>query len=155
MVGTLEGIGRFVTGGLGPLADDVLEGSTAEGPVIVPADSDSDTRAITEGDRDRLVSMPGILKWGAQASEDGAADFVFLLALVNISIGVLNLLPLLPLDGGHAAIAIYERIRSIGGRRHMADVSRLLPLTYGVALIGLLVMMSAVYLDIVDPVTPG
>ena len=42
--------------------------------------------------------------------------------VVNVLIGILNLMPLLPLDGGHVAIATYERIRSIGGRRYMADV---------------------------------
>jgi membrane-associated protease RseP (regulator of RpoE activity) len=75
---------------------------------------------------------------------------------VNISIGVLNMIPLLPLDGGHAAIAVYERIRSIGGRRrHMADVSRLLPLTYAVFMALVLVGLSAIYLDIVDPIGVG
>ena len=47
--------------------------------------------------------------------------FLLLMAGVNISIGILNMIPLLPLDGGHVAIATYERLRSIGGRRHMVD----------------------------------
>jgi membrane-associated protease RseP (regulator of RpoE activity) len=61
--------------------------------------------------------------------------------------------PLLPFDGGHLAIAIYERFRSRKGRRHMADVSRLLPLTYAVVLVLSLIMVSSVYLDIVDPIS--
>ena len=79
-------------------------------------------------------------------------DFLLLLAGVNISIGILNMIPLLPLDGGHAAIATYERIRSIGGRRYMVDVSRLLPITYAVFMFMMLLGMSAIYLDIVDPI---
>jgi membrane-associated protease RseP (regulator of RpoE activity) len=83
------------------------------------------------------------------------SQFLLLFAFVNIAIGVLNLLPLLPLDGGHAAIAIYERIRSIRGRRHMADVSRLLPVTYAVFLFLVLIGVSSIYLDIVDPIGVG
>ena len=78
--------------------------------------------------------------------------FLVLMAGVNVSIGILNLIPLLPLDGGHVAIATYERIRSIGGRRHMVDSSRLLPLTYAVFVGLMLLGVSAIYLDIVDPI---
>ena len=81
--------------------------------------------------------------------------FLLLLAFVNISIGVLNLIPLLPLDGGHAAIATYERLRSFRGRRYMADVSRLLPLTYAVFMFLVLLGVSSIYLDIVDPIGIG
>mgnify|MGYP003559778464 CR=1 FL=1 len=45
-----------------------------------------------------------------------------------------------------------ERIRSIGRRRYMADVSRLLPITYAVFMFMVLLGMSAIYLDIVDPI---
>jgi membrane-associated protease RseP (regulator of RpoE activity) len=108
-----------------------------------------------EGDENRLVSIYGVARIGADMSEDGMAGFLLLLAFVNISIGVLNMIPLLPLDGGHAAIATYERLRSIGGRRHMADVSRLLPLTYAVFMFLVLIGASSIYLDIVDPIGVG
>jgi membrane-associated protease RseP (regulator of RpoE activity) len=151
---TISHLGEFVTGGLGGFAENVADGSSAEGPAIAGS-SENGGRAMTRGDEDRITSMVGIARFGAQASDDGMADFLILLALVNLSIGVLNMLPLLPLDGGHAAIAIYERIRSRNGRRHMADISRLLPLTYAVFLLLVFVSMSAVYLDIVDPVGLG
>ncbi|MDP1821148.1 MAG: site-2 protease family protein [Acidimicrobiales bacterium] len=153
---TLRGLGSFVTGGLGSFADNVADGTSAEGPAISGGSSEGNGgRSITRGDEDRLMSMVGVARWGASASEDGVADFLLLLALINVSIGMLNLLPLLPLDGGHAAVAIYERIRSTRGRRHMADVSRLLPFTYAVMLLGFMIMVSAVYLDIVDPIGLG
>jgi len=61
----------------------------------------------------------------------------------NISIGVFNLVPLLPFDGGHAAIATYERIReAISKKRHHADVAKLMPLTY--ATLAVLLLMFAV-----------
>ncbi len=40
-----------------------------------------------------------------------------MLAILNIFVGVFNMMPLLPLDGGHAAIAVYERIQE--KRLHM------------------------------------
>ena len=61
----------------------------------------------------------------------------------NIFIGVFNLVPLLPFDGGHAAIATYERIReAISKKRHHADVAKLMPLTY--ATLAVLLLMFAV-----------
>ena len=80
------------------------------------------------------------------------AGFLLLLAVVNIFIGVLNMIPLLPLDGGHAAIATYERIRSIGGRRYIADVSRSCRSPTRSFMVLVLVGVSSIYLDIVDPI---
>ena len=99
-----------------------------------------------------MLSIFGIARLGAGIFEEGLFGFLMLMATVNISIGLLNMIPLLPLDGGHAAIATYERIRSIGGRRYMADVSRLLPITYAVFMFMVLLGVSAIYLDIVDPI---
>ncbi len=44
---------------------------------------------------------------GRRGRSVSAASFLF--ALINISLGIINLLPLLPFDGGHASIAIYEK----------------------------------------------
>jgi membrane-associated protease RseP (regulator of RpoE activity) len=67
-----------------------------------------------------------------------------------VFIGVFNLTPLLPLDGGHVAIATYERLRSFGGRRHRADAAKLVPVTWAVVSLLVLVGMVALYRDIVD-----
>jgi len=77
---------------------------------------------------------------------------------LNIFVGLFNLLPLLPLDGGHLAVVIYESIRSWFARiRHrpdpgLVDMRKLLPLSVGVfALLvgfGLLLIMA----DIINPV---
>ncbi len=146
---TTKSLGMFFTGGLGDFAERVVDGSRGDSPAV---GTSSSGQSEPEADGDRAVSIYGVARIGADMSEDGMAEFLLLLAVVNISIGVLNLFPLLPLDGGHAAIAIYERIRSIGGRRHMADVSRLLPLTYAFVFLLGLIMVSSLYLDIVDPI---
>jgi membrane-associated protease RseP (regulator of RpoE activity) len=63
------------------------------------------------------------------------------------------MVPLPPLDGGHAAVAIYERIRSRAGRRYHADVAKLLPLTYAVVMGLVVVGVTSMYLDIVNPIS--
>ena len=151
---TVGGLGSLVSGAVGNLVGNVVDRGDegAQGPVVSGSGNDAPSANSTSDDENRIVSIYGVARIGAEAGENSMADFLLLLALVNISIGVLNLLPLLPLDGGHAAIAIYERLRSRGGRRHMADVSRLLPLTYAVVLVLGTVMISSIYLDIVDPI---
>ena len=77
-----------------------------------------------------------------------------LLAAVNVSVGVFNMFPLLPLDGGHAAVAIYERVREAirgGKQRYFADVERLMPLAMGVIIFLFAFMFAGLYLDITDP----
>jgi membrane-associated protease RseP (regulator of RpoE activity) len=147
-------LGSFATGGLGNFAHDVVDGGSKRGdsPAVVSSGNSNGKDVQPAQDDTRFLSIYGVARLGAQASQNGAADFLMLVALVNVAIGVINLVPLLPFDGGHLAIAIYERIRSRAGKRHMADVSRLLPLTYAVVLVLSVLMVSTVYLDIVDPV---
>jgi membrane-associated protease RseP (regulator of RpoE activity) len=76
----------------------------------------------------------------------------YLLAVLNVFVGVFNMFPLLPLDGGHAAIATYERFRERGGRRYYADVSKLMPFAMAVITVLAFLFMSGLYLDITDPV---
>jgi membrane-associated protease RseP (regulator of RpoE activity) len=112
-------------------------------------------RPAAEGDEDGPLSIYGAARIGVDLTDRGVADLLLFLVSINIFIGVFNLVPLLPLDGGHVAIAVYERVRSIGGRRHMADVSRLLPLTYAFVMLMLVLGVSSLYLDIVDPIGVG
>ena len=152
---TVTSLTSFFTGGLGEFTSNVLDGGTTRPGPTVGGGGSGEGRTVEEDDGNRLVSIYGVARIGASISEDGMGEFLILLALVNISIGVLNLIPLLPLDGGHVAIATYERIRSVGGRRHMADVSRLLPLTYAVVIFLVMLGVSAIYLDVVDPIGVG
>jgi membrane-associated protease RseP (regulator of RpoE activity) len=153
---TVKGLGSFATGGLGDFARRVVDGEPSgdePGPAVVGRGSGSSAgSSSSSADESRPISIFGVARAGADAAENSMADVLLLLAVVNISIGIINLLPLLPRDGGHIAIAVYERVRSRRGKRHMADVSRLLPLTYAVVLMLGLIMVSSVYLDIVDPI---
>jgi len=62
-------------------------------------------------DTNQVSSSVGIVRVSAQAWRQGLRDFLFVLGLVSLALGLLNLLPVLPLDGGHIVMALVERIR--------------------------------------------
>jgi len=84
--------------------------------------------------------------------------FLLLLVAMNLFLGVFNLLPLLPLDGGHIAVNVYEgtrnAIRRATGRPNgpPVDYSRLMPLTYAVVLVFIGVSLLTITADIVNPI---
>jgi membrane-associated protease RseP (regulator of RpoE activity) len=109
------------------------------------------------GTNDDLTTRPTTLVGVTGLSDDvgdaaGIMGILFLLAVLNVFIGVFNMFPLLPLDGGHAAIATYERIRERDGRRYYADVSKMMPFAMAVMTVLLFLFASGLYLDITDPV---
>jgi regulator of sigma E protease len=61
--------------------------------------------------RDQISSPVGIVQGSSEAVKQGADSYLSVLALISLSIALLNLLPLLPLDGGHIAFAVAEGIR--------------------------------------------
>ncbi|QGH71041.1 RIP metalloprotease [Pseudactinotalea sp. HY158] len=102
------------------------------------------------------IASVSVDQYGAK---ERAADLLSLLASLNIALFVFNMIPLLPLDGGHIAGALFE-----GTRRRWAawrsrpdpglvDTARLMPLTYAVftVLLGMTVLLAVA--DIVKPVT--
>jgi len=79
---------------------------------------------------------------------------LLLLVLINVFVGIFNLVPLPPLDGGHVAIATYEKIRStISGRRYQADVSKLMPIAVAVVMVFIVIGVSSLWLDIFKPLS--
>lgn len=118
-----------------------------------PANSPVTLGEGNNADEGRIISIYGATRIGADATERGLAEFLFFMVLINIFIGVFNLVPLLPFDGGHVVVATYERIREFGRKtRYHADVYKLMPLTYGVVLVLLTIGVLALYADIFDPV---
>jgi membrane-associated protease RseP (regulator of RpoE activity) len=114
--------------------------------------TNSGSNTPASADDQRFVSVVGVARIAGQAAESGLFNVVYLLVLLNIFIGIFNLVPLLPLDGGHVAIATYERIRSRAGRRYQADVGKMMPVAAAVIAVLVLIGVTSIYLDIVKPV---
>jgi membrane-associated protease RseP (regulator of RpoE activity) len=102
----------------------------------------------------RPESIIGAVRTAVQGAQAGAASLLEVLIALNIFIGIANMLPMLPLDGGHVAIAVYERIRTRRGRPYyQADAAKLVPVAYAFMFLLILLVTSAAYLDITHPVT--
>jgi membrane-associated protease RseP (regulator of RpoE activity) len=129
----------------------------AEFPQRIPAVVSSIFGA--ERDPDTPVSVVGASRIGGEAVEAGLWQLFFLLlAGLNFFMGVFNLLPLLPLDGGHIAVIWYERVRNwLRARRGETaaapvDFTRLSNVTMVLVLIGGAVMLLTITADIVNPI---
>jgi membrane-associated protease RseP (regulator of RpoE activity) len=108
------------------------------------------------GDNDDITTRPTTLVGVTQVSgvigdSQGLVGVIYLLAILNVFVGVFNMFPLLPLDGGHAAIATYERLRSRNGRRYFADITKMMPFAVAVMAVLLVLFMSGLYLDVTEP----
>lgn len=105
-----------------------------------------------EDQGNRFMSPIGVYRVAGQLADEGLGPVVFLLVMINIFVGLLNMLPLLPFDGGHVSIAVYEAIRSrIKGRRHFADAGKLMPIAYVTVTALALISISSLYIDIANP----
>jgi regulator of sigma E protease len=78
-------------------------------------------RLVTGSGRDQISSPVGIVQGSSDAAKQGTESFLFVLGLISLSIALLNLLPLLPLDGGHIVFAIAEGIRGRSVRREIYE----------------------------------
>ncbi|MEQ4720395.1 M50 family metallopeptidase [Nonomuraea sp. B19D2] len=93
------------------------------------------------------------------SNEKKIAIFVNLLAGFNLAIGMFNLIPLLPLDGGHIAGGLWEGIKRAYARimrrpePAYVDIAKVLPLTYAIALVMVIMAGLLLYADLVNPLT--
>jgi len=108
--------------------------------------------ATDADDESRPVSVVGAVRIADQAAESGLFEFLAIVIGINIFVAVLNAVPLPPFDGGHIAVATYERIRSRKGRRYYADAHKLMPVAAAVLVFMLLLGLTSIWMDIVDPV---
>lgn len=119
-----------------------------------------------ERDPNGLVGVVGAARVSGEAvgsdklnSNERLTTFILLVASLNIFVGIFNLLPILPLDGGHMAVAIADEIRAFFARlRKKArpapiDVNVLTPITgVVVILLGILTVLLVIA-DIINPVS--
>jgi membrane-associated protease RseP (regulator of RpoE activity) len=119
-----------------------------------------------ERDPNGLVGVVGVARVSGEAvgSEkltpmERLATFILIVASLNIFVGVFNLLPILPLDGGHMAVAIADAIRAffarLRGRPRPApiDVTVLTPITMVVFVVLATLTLLLLVADVINPVT--
>jgi membrane-associated protease RseP (regulator of RpoE activity) len=119
-----------------------------------------------ERDANGLVGVVGVARVSGEAvgsdkltPMERLATFVLIVASLNIFVGVFNLLPILPLDGGHMAVAIADSIRAffarLRGRPRPApfDVTVLTPITMVVFVILATLTLLLLVADVINPVT--
>ena len=122
------------------------------GTVVNPANQ---WEQLTNSEADqskRPTTVVGVTKVAGEIGDrDGLYGVLEVLASINVFVGLFNLLPLLPFDGGHAAIATYERIRSRKGRDYRADVEKMWPATVVVVSLLMFLTFTGLYLDLTRP----
>jgi len=119
-----------------------------------------------ERDANGLVGVVGVARVSGEAvgsdkltPMERLATFVLIVASLNIFVGVFNLLPILPLDGGHMAVAIADSIRAffarLRGRPRPApiDVTVLTPITMVVFVVLATLTLLLLVADVINPVT--
>ncbi|HVT65350.1 MAG TPA: site-2 protease family protein [Mycobacteriales bacterium] len=111
------------------------------------------------------ASIVDVARVSGQISSSGAgtadviAALLLILAQVNLAVGLLNMLPLLPFDGGHVAILSFEEVRSrlfrMAGRADpgRVDIMKILPVTYAVFAVIVGLSLVLLYAGITNPIS--
>lgn len=165
---TVERVRQPVTAGLSVTADAVVQ----TGAVVLTLPQrlvDVIQSSLGEGERDN-EGVIGLIGVGRVAGELATGDtetyplsarfanLLTIIASLNVALFVFNLLPLLPLDGGHAAGAAWEGIRRQVARIRRrpdpgpVDVARAMPLAYAVIVLMVAMTLVLAWADIVNPV---
>jgi membrane-associated protease RseP (regulator of RpoE activity) len=144
---TGEGIGQvFSLHGLRAFAHDVATASSRAAPAKTATGATSSGSSSGE-----ILSLPGAVEVAVQALQINVTDLLAILVAINVFVGMVNLFPMLPLDGGHVVIAVYERIRSRRGRAYHADVTKLMPVVYALLIFIVAIGLGALYVNILQP----
>ena len=131
--------------------------------VKIPTKIGALVHSIGGGERDpeTPISVVGATIIGGDTVDHGLwVAFWFFLAQLNFILGAVNLVPLLPFDGGHIAIAVYEKIRDTFRRaRGMVAAApvnylKLMPITYVVVVLLMGFTLLTVTADVVNPIRP-
>lgn len=137
---------------------------TWQGVLKIPSKVGAVARSLGGGERDpeTPMSVVGASRIGGElaehADQGGWPTFVMLLASMNFVLGMVNLLPLVPFDGGHIAVVFYEKLRdSLRRLRGEAagapvDYLKLAPATYLVLAVVGAYMVLVLAADVVNPI---
>ncbi|WP_288872124.1 RIP metalloprotease [uncultured Corynebacterium sp.] len=135
--------------------------ASVDGLMAFPGKIPGVVASIFGGERDieGPISVIGASRTGGELVErDQWPAFWMMLASLNFFLALFNLVPLPPLDGGHIAVVIYEKIRNALRRLRglppagPANYEKLMPLTYFMAALLLVVGVLVMAADVVNPV---
>jgi membrane-associated protease RseP (regulator of RpoE activity) len=138
---TITGVGQiFSFHGLSSIAHQVTNNKAAQ------------SAAANPGSAPRACSLICVADIGTQTEHLGLLSLLTFLIAINLAFAIFNMLPMIPLDGGHVAIAGYEWIRTRRGQAYYrADITKLMPVA-AVFIAFLVVFVAAsMYLDITHP----
>lgn len=147
-------------GGTAAYTGEVIRAS-AEGLASFPAKIPGVLASILGAERDMNgpMSVVGVSRVGGELVErDMWSSFFMMLASLNVFLALFNLIPLPPLDGGHIAVVMYEKVRDFFRKLRglqpagPADYTKLMPLTMGVAALLLAVGVLVIVADVVNPI---
>ncbi|MFD1541393.1 M50 family metallopeptidase [Nonomuraea guangzhouensis] len=145
-----------------------LTGRVAESLLNLPQKMVGVWHAAFSGDKRDPEGPVGVVGAGRMGGEILSSDLsgkqkvaflVNLLAGFNLAIGMFNLIPLLPLDGGHIAGGLWEGLKRAYARVRRrpepgyVDIAKVLPLTYALAFVMIIMAGLLVYADLINPLT--
>lgn len=146
---SIEGVGRFLwPPNLIGFVADAITGDDDGDVTSSPTAAASSPSSVSET---RPISIVGVAIIGSDLTQENLSSLILFLAGLNIFIGIFNLFPLLPFDGGHVVIACYEKAQELRRRtsqRYLSDVSRMMPVAYGVIMVLGVVFVLAIYMDL-------
>ena len=173
VLGVVNQVGTITYGPLTAIAKggsftiDILQNSVTaliSLPSKIP-DLVNQTFGNQERDPEGLVGVVGVARVSGETAETKAlttrekiATFILIIASLNIFVGMFNLLPLLPLDGGHMAVAIADGVRNTRAKaKGLAkpapfDVERLTPITMVVFVVMASLSLLMLTADILNPI---
>jgi membrane-associated protease RseP (regulator of RpoE activity) len=106
-------------------------------------------KAGSTADLERPRSLVGIVDEGSRLFDGDIWGILRLIGAISLILALFNLLPVLPFDGGHAVVVVYEAVASrITGRRVTVDYRKLIPVSAVVVIFLVMLSLSTMFLDI-------
>jgi membrane-associated protease RseP (regulator of RpoE activity) len=148
-----ESIARAARDSVFDLGPTVWQSVRGVVKVLNPVNIVGHLTGTNEDPNTRPTTVVGISKLSSTiGDESGFGGLLLILAAVNVFVGLLNMFPVLPFDGGHAAIATYERLRSRRGRApYRADITKMIPVAMTMIAVLATLFITGFYLDFAKP----